>query len=619
MFTLGSGSISLGPLRHLSRAVDEVSQVTERLGSGLRINKAADDAAGLAVSSILNLESRILGMASRNIGDGLSLLAIADSALGNLHDIVIRQKELAAQSANGTYSAKQRAALDKEGLALTQEYDRILKSTTFNGRAVFDLSYSDTHIQVTGDSSGMITLGLGTELGRTVGDGTFQTRVGYGGTGGSFFSLKVTTDDINGDGDLDLIGSNETGACIWTGNGDGSFRVGKLIGLTSTSDGHDGPHIQDLNNDSHKDLIFTNGAVLIANGDGTFRVDATHNVITSWRSESELVDVNQDAILDLVVSSPSHSYFSVLLGNSNGTFRAAVTHNTPNNTNTFVADDFNEDGIVDLLSGYSSTGTMLLGNGDGTFRQGGTSFTDTNSFSFKSGDVDGDGHTDAIVAGYNSHTVAILKGNGNGTFLAPRTYQIRSNELAGDVAVADVNGDNILDLVTAQAAPTSAVGVMIGNGDGTFKADITYGAMSYTYGVALGDFNEDGALDIASADPNDHQVGIYIGNTRETLVSGFTSFVQQSSSMSLDVLEDMQGHLLMELGKIGALQKRLEVAFNQVSLHRLQVTQASSRIVDADIAEEAARLVAANVGIDAAKSVLAAANQSPRRVLDLLL
>jgi len=126
-------ALTTGIRRQLDLNSQALSGVFERLSSGQRINRAVDDAAGLSVSSALNVKSRIFGQAMRNLSDGVSLLSIADQALGSLSDIVQRQRELAEQSANGTLSAAQREALDTEAQALALEYSRIVETTYFNG------------------------------------------------------------------------------------------------------------------------------------------------------------------------------------------------------------------------------------------------------------------------------------------------------------------------------------------------------------------------------------------------------------------------------------------------------------------------------------------------------
>lgn len=145
--TLGNNIASLQAQRRLNESSNTLARVSERLASGLRINSASDDAAGLAISSSLQSESRLMTQALRNINDGISMLSIADAALDELSKVVVRIKELAEQAANGVYSGTQRAALDAEAQALRNEYNRVIESTTFNDRSLFT-STESLYLQV---------------------------------------------------------------------------------------------------------------------------------------------------------------------------------------------------------------------------------------------------------------------------------------------------------------------------------------------------------------------------------------------------------------------------------------------------------------------------------------
>jgi len=130
---IGSQVVSLGAQRRLNATSEAAATSMSRLGSGLRINKASDDAAGLAIATELSSSRKIYAQAIRNINDGISMLTIADAAAENLSVIVTRIQELAEQSANGTFGIEQRKALHAEARALTDEYNRIRSTTTFNG------------------------------------------------------------------------------------------------------------------------------------------------------------------------------------------------------------------------------------------------------------------------------------------------------------------------------------------------------------------------------------------------------------------------------------------------------------------------------------------------------
>lgn len=131
--TLGSNIASLTAQRSLARTSDRLSGVYQKLSSGMRINKAADDAAGLAIADSLQAQQRIAGVAVRNANDGVSAINIADSALNEVGGVLSRLAELAEQSANGVYSSQQRSALANEFVALGSEIERIAVTAEFNG------------------------------------------------------------------------------------------------------------------------------------------------------------------------------------------------------------------------------------------------------------------------------------------------------------------------------------------------------------------------------------------------------------------------------------------------------------------------------------------------------
>lgn len=131
--TIGSNIASLRAQRQLADATDKVSYISERLSSGMRINHASDDAAGLAIVESLNTQQRLYTSAIRNINDGVSALTIAASALESQNDILTRMSELAEQSANGSLSSVQRSTLQNEYTQLRREFGRIAAVTSFNG------------------------------------------------------------------------------------------------------------------------------------------------------------------------------------------------------------------------------------------------------------------------------------------------------------------------------------------------------------------------------------------------------------------------------------------------------------------------------------------------------
>jgi flagellin len=124
---------SLNAQRHLAESQSSLNTSLERLSSGLRINNAYDDAAGLAIADKLQRDTRVTAQAIRNANDGLSALAIGEKSLGQVTSIVTRLSELASESSTGTVTNTQRSAIQNEFTQLLSEIDRISKTATFNG------------------------------------------------------------------------------------------------------------------------------------------------------------------------------------------------------------------------------------------------------------------------------------------------------------------------------------------------------------------------------------------------------------------------------------------------------------------------------------------------------
>lgn len=146
--TLGQNLISLRVQNRLGVATGDLTRASERLSSGQRINRASDDAAGLAVSMSLNADSRIFSQATRNLGDGISAMQIADGALSMMDQLLVRIEELSTQSMNGVYSDTQRMSMQQEVLALQAETNRIIATTKFNGQTL--LAGTDSQVVLQG-------------------------------------------------------------------------------------------------------------------------------------------------------------------------------------------------------------------------------------------------------------------------------------------------------------------------------------------------------------------------------------------------------------------------------------------------------------------------------------
>src|SRR6476661_1139071 len=149
---------SLNTQRNLSSSQASLNTSIQRLSSGLRINSAKDDAAGLAIAERMNAQVRGLNVAARNANDGVSLAQTAEGSLGKIGDMVQRMRELAVQSSNATNSSSDRQALQQEVSQLKSEIDRVAGTTNFNGTKLLDGSFSAAKFQVGANAGEDITI-----------------------------------------------------------------------------------------------------------------------------------------------------------------------------------------------------------------------------------------------------------------------------------------------------------------------------------------------------------------------------------------------------------------------------------------------------------------------------
>ncbi len=148
MTTINTNTMSMNAQRNLSTSAASLATSMQRLSSGLRVNSAKDDAAGLAISERMNTQVRGLNVAARNANDGISLAQTAEGALGKVGDMLQRMRELAVQSANASNNSSDRTALNAEVTQLRQEIDRVAKTTSFNGTKLIDGSFANATFQV---------------------------------------------------------------------------------------------------------------------------------------------------------------------------------------------------------------------------------------------------------------------------------------------------------------------------------------------------------------------------------------------------------------------------------------------------------------------------------------
>ena len=320
----------------------------------------------------------------------------------------------------------------------------------------------------------------------------------------------IVSGDFNNDGYPDLAIADASGTLqIFLGSGSGAFTTGASISLFTT--GGSGQAVSlataDFNGDGNLDLVVNGSYILLGKGDGTFTLGLTPP--TAAGTIVQVADFNNDGHADIVVYSGG---FTVLLGSGDGTFRPGPGSGSIGVGLFFAVADFNGDGIPDLaVTGGTALGVqILLGKGDGSFTAGATydKAPGQDPAGITAADFNGDGKPDLAVSDTLNQTVTILTGTGDGTFTVgtPISAGMPAGSIAKlrQVAAADFNGDGKTDLAVVvgwEATGAPSLALLPGNGDGTFATPSTFTAAPpnsfYEQAAAVADFFATGRSSVA--------------------------------------------------------------------------------------------------------------------------
>ncbi|MBN9204874.1 flagellin [Methylibium petroleiphilum] len=258
--SVNTNIVSLNAQRNLGTSQSSLATSMQRLSSGLRVNSAKDDAAGLAIAERMNASVRGLNVAARNANDGISLAQTAEGALGKVGDMLQRMRELAVQSGNATNSADDRKALQAEVSQLRDEIDRVAKNTSFNGRKLLDGSFTAAAFQVGAGAGDNITVGALTNAAASN-----LSKITYAEISSADLAkddTDITTLDEIADGDLQITiddgGANEL--------------VVEVGAIAEASSGLErlGQVAEAINRKTSDTGV---SAYLVANDDGTYKLD----------------------------------------------------------------------------------------------------------------------------------------------------------------------------------------------------------------------------------------------------------------------------------------------------------------------------------------------------------
>jgi Ca2+-binding RTX toxin-like protein len=417
------------------------------------------------------------------------------------------------------------------------------------------------------------------------GDGTF-TQVGDITVGNDPTSLAVA--DVNGDAKPDIITTNynDNTISIVLNNFPGNFK--HTFGDPTYQPTGSEPYFvtsADLNGDGNQDLIVANyGAgtiqVMLGNGNGTFMPGQVYTVGTG-PSEIIATDLTGDGDLDLVVANAGNDSISVLMGNGNGTFQPAVTTLLTGcgpqitlSPNAIAVGDVNNDGLPDIvIADGNGEVSVMLGNGDGTFTAPQTfqvnaaTLPNTAAYGVALADLNGDGNLDIVVADTYSNVnygrVEVLLGNGDGTFISATTYTTVGYDPTS-LAVADLTGSGTLDVVVANHYSNN-VSVLMGNGNGKFGSVNSFYAGAYVFDVAIADVLNNGTPDIVVTDASgssDHDAYL-LGNDNGSF--GAPQFVLAGNDPRVVVVADFNNDDLPDFATANGDYNTVSVVLNETA------------------------------------------------------
>lgn len=383
--TINTNVASLNAQRHLHNSRSGLETAMERLSSGLRINSAKDDAAGLAISDRMTSQIRGLNQAARNANDGISLAQTAEGAMQESTNILQRIRELSVQSANATNSAADRKALQAEVNQLKSEMNRIANSTTFNGLKILDGTFLSQQFQVGPNANETIGVSIASmqadDLGRYFIDANNLTP--NQGTGSSTIASADLTGAINTITTQELTITGDAGVgTVQVTDGDTAFDIAAAVNVVSSDSGvtataRSTATLTGLQND---------GIVSLTLGSGSNTATVSANVTTTDLTSLATVINDQSGVTGITAT---------VVGDT-------ITLTQPEGKDIELENFFNTGGgtiTVGLPSPDTDTETLTSGGADSTIISGVLEFSSENAFTVASNVAAGGGSvTNVAVA-----------------------------------------------------------------------------------------------------------------------------------------------------------------------------------------------------------------------------
>lgn len=670
---INTNTSSINAQRQLLSSGQALDKAMTRLSSGMRINSAADDAAGLAISNRQTAQIRGLNQAVRNANDGISLIQTAEGAISESTNILQRMRELAVQSANGIYDDKDRATLDAEVQQLVQELDRIAKTTTFNGRNILDGSLGKVDLQVGSDANQTISMSIQAVDAKTLGMGSVNV---------DMMGADTTLATLTGASSLVENDVLINGQSIIRGNekwDSGANTTQELLD-------HINKNVNGVTASTYTEVNFAVGGDGVLQGAGNTidikvtNLDGTETSFSFTNTENlqELADKINSGTGGLLNASVDEAGRFTIAGSNVGAIE--VTDNTGGTTalgnktaQTKIVLTSDNDDPITITRGATGTLDDLTALGfrendkAGTIEGAGIA-APTNAW--KVGDVTINGvqishkDTDSLQGKIDAINAVSTQTGVTATAFTSLTLDFAAVDLADITSAFEMNGvevdasaatdvagivdafnsvsdqtgvratllgtrvvleGNVSSITFADGAGAVATGLggaALSGSDGTTAAAVADGA-SVAGGLKLTSNNGNPISVKLGDNATAADIGLLESNAVAsgsfgTAIANISISTQQGAQKAIGVIDNALETVNDIRSQLGAVNNRLDFTVSNLS-NVVENTQAArARITDADFAAETAALSRAQVLQQASQAMLAQANARPQQVLSLL-
>jgi len=596
--TINTNIVALSSQASMRKSGIAQENAMERLSTGIRINNAKDDAAGLAISTRMTANIRGISAAIRNANDGISLTQTAEGSLSAIGDNLQRIRELAVQSSNTGNNASDRNALNAEAQQLVAEIDRVANNTAFNGIKLLDGSFQNQSLQVgaSNDSNDRITINIGSAKAAALGVGSntaYQTNIQGVAVGSDPLAAGALA--LNGI----MVGASTSDGVSSVDSSASGISIANAINVVSGQSGVTAS-VNATKTNTVKALTTTGGgfgagAVKINGVDigavaaGTSAghaagVAAAVNAVSSKTGVTATSDVNGGVSLratdgrDIVITTDATASAGSIgvAASSSVTQKAGIGSAITGFGTAIAAGDVQINGV--------SIGKIDTANSAG--ERGGQMAAAINAISTRTG----------VTASFDSAT--------------------------GNVSLAANDGRNISISINGNATAITSQQTGLVHDDGGTTVG-TYKTTTLKSVVSLSSSSANGVT-ISGVDSTALKAsGFTAGNTSATSVAGagvstISLLSAASSQNALSVLDSAINTITDSRASMGAYQNRLEASITNLETTSVNLQASRSRILDTDYAKETTNLAKSQIIQQAATAMLAQANQSSQSVLALL-